>query len=458
MLTRYAIIVVDLGFGDAGKGTIVDYLARKSSAPLVVRFNGGAQAGHNVITPEGVHHTFAQFGSGMFSPAARTHLSRFMLVDPLALMTEADALTRKGVRNVFKRLTIDAHAKIVTPFHKAGNRLREFLRGSGQHGTCGMGVGETMADDVAFPHRTVYAQDLPNPVILFEKLSFFQKLKHDEFAPELSRITDESMRDEVRLLLDPEAPHLCAKGLMAAAAEMQIVAPEKFGELALASDLIFEGAQGVLLDEWYGFHPHTTWSTTTTENALTLLSELSFASRVERLGVLRTYHTRHGTGPFVTADPGLTPTLPEPHNGAGGRQGSFRRGWFDMVMAHYALAVSPVDAIALTHCDALARLKNPQVALEYTVQSMSATERNACSARDECVSALKMKKMKTDLIHQEILTAILTKATPQYNPAPRTAYGFAEMLEGSLGVPVTLVSHGVHALSKEARAPYARAA
>jgi adenylosuccinate synthase len=94
------VIVVDLGYGDAGKGTVVDWLCSShGGGPVhtVVRFNGGAQAGHNVVTTDGRQHTFAQFGSGTFSPRVRTHLSRFMLVDPLALAAEAGHLAALGV-------------------------------------------------------------------------------------------------------------------------------------------------------------------------------------------------------------------------------------------------------------------------------------------------------------------------------------------------------------------------
>ena len=86
------ILVSGLGFGDEGKGSIVDYLVRTKGAEVVVRFNGGAQAGHNVVTPEGLHHTFSQFGSGTFVPGVKTHLSRFMILNPLGMIREEEHL------------------------------------------------------------------------------------------------------------------------------------------------------------------------------------------------------------------------------------------------------------------------------------------------------------------------------------------------------------------------------
>ncbi|TDB72357.1 adenylosuccinate synthetase, partial [Actinomadura sp. KC216] len=160
------VIVVDLGFGDAGKGTVVDHLCSTRPAFLggrpprppgergvatVVRFNGGAQAAHNVVLDDGRHHTFAQFGSGTFTPGVRTHLSRFMLVDPLALAAEADHLRALGVADALDRLTADRDALLTTPYHRAANRARETARGAARHGSCGMGIGETVAYAQAHP-------------------------------------------------------------------------------------------------------------------------------------------------------------------------------------------------------------------------------------------------------------------------------------------------------------------
>jgi adenylosuccinate synthase len=93
---RQAFIVVDLGFGDAGKGTVVDWLSRRFPDAIVVRFNGGPQAAHNVVTPEGKHHTFSQFGSGMLVAGVSTHLSKHVLINPLNMWTEAQALAELG--------------------------------------------------------------------------------------------------------------------------------------------------------------------------------------------------------------------------------------------------------------------------------------------------------------------------------------------------------------------------
>jgi adenylosuccinate synthase len=140
-------IVVDLGYGDAGKGTIVDWLcaqsardardapdARARQVQAVVRFNGGAQAAHHVLGPGGQPHAFAQFGSGTFTPGTRTFLSRFMLVDLLALVAEGEHLLSLGAPDPFGLLAIDSDAPLTTPYHRAANRAREEARETGRHG------------------------------------------------------------------------------------------------------------------------------------------------------------------------------------------------------------------------------------------------------------------------------------------------------------------------------------
>src|ERR1700736_3433551 len=107
-------MVVDLAFGDCGKGTIVDFLARQTGAHTVVRFNGGPQAAHNVVTDDGRHHTFSQFGSATFVPGVRTFLSRFMLLEPYALFNEAAHLREVGISDALSRLLIDGRCSIIT--------------------------------------------------------------------------------------------------------------------------------------------------------------------------------------------------------------------------------------------------------------------------------------------------------------------------------------------------------
>ena len=135
---KQAILTVDLGFGDAGKGSIVDFLTREHNAHTVIRYNGGAQAGHRVVTDDGREHVFAQFGSGTLA-GADTHLSRYMLLDPVAMLAEAAHLRTLGESDVFGRTTIDRtrtdHHAIPTRCQSAqGNRTRRQSAWQLRHG------------------------------------------------------------------------------------------------------------------------------------------------------------------------------------------------------------------------------------------------------------------------------------------------------------------------------------
>jgi adenylosuccinate synthase len=354
------VIVVDLGFGDCGKGTVVDYLCATTDVHTVVRFNGGAQAGHTVVLADGRRHTFAQFGSGTLRPGVRTHLSRFMVVDPLALVTEAEHLIALGVPDVWQRLTVDRRALISTPYHREANRAKELARGSGRHGSCGMGIGETMSHALDYPDDALRVGDCADPATLRHKLR------------------------EIRSALGVVGPPVeaCARAYAAFAATVSIVDGVSVDD----GPCVFEGAQGVLLDEWHGFHPYTTWSTTTFANAEALLD----GAPAYRLGVLRTITTRHGAGPLPTED--ATLGISDPHNPTNPWQGEFRIGHFDAVAHRYALAVcGGVDGLALTHLDLPVR----RMCGGYRATTLTPGEPG-------------------DLARQERLTAALAAAEPQY--------------------------------------------
>ncbi|MEC7524879.1 MAG: adenylosuccinate synthetase [Myxococcota bacterium] len=346
-MSRRASIVVDLGFGDAGKGTVVDFLVRDRAASLVVRFNGGAQAGHGVVTDDGRRHVFAQLGAGSFVPGVRTHLSRFVVVHPTALLVEARRLAAQGVTDALARLTLDERALVTTPYHQALCRLRELARGDAAHGTTGVGVGETMRVALEAPALALRAAELREGPRLRRKLEALR----DHAAAALDRLTSDDPRFAVEreAVLSPATLDAWIDALRPLRAARVVEGPEGFARrLAEARELVFEGAQGVLLDEWRGFHPHTTWSTCTADNALALLD--GWDGEIERLGVLRSYATRHGQGPFPTEVDALR-RLPEADNLDAGWQGRFRRGWLDLPLLRYALACCPVDGLALTHLD-----------------------------------------------------------------------------------------------------------
>lgn len=381
------ILVCGLGFGDEGKGSVTDFLVRKFDADLVVRYNGGPQAAHNVVAPigrtgEAIHHCFAQFGAGTLA-GADTYLSEFMAVDPLALMAEARVLSGKGL-HPFDKLIIDEECIIVTPFHQLMNRLRELLRGSQRHGSCGMGVGEAVLD-MEESRPGVRLRDLISPGIV-SKLQALQEFKIDEaskllaaldFKPQpptngnLDQIATASQypSDATEIVADLKNSGLLRiflERLVPFLESIRIGNRNDLVEMLRMKRSIFEGAQGVLLDRDAGFFPYVTPSRTTFANAFEILKHSS--DEFLRLGVLRGYMTRHGAGPLVSEiDAASNQNLKDEHNLDGPWQGALRVGWFDSVAGRYALSVSEVDGLAISNVDRLPH--NAKICRAYQVPS-----------------------------------------------------------------------------------------
>lgn len=433
---RQAYLTVDLGFGDAGKGTVVDYLARAREAHTVVRYNGGAQAAHRVVCADGREHVFAQFGSGALAGAA-THLSRFMLIDPLAMIEEERHLQSLGVRDSWDRTTIDRRALVITPFQRAANRLQELARGDGRHGSCGMGVGETVVDFLAHGDQSLFAGDLPDADMLRAKLRFLRaaNLAKVRGLPPAALASREASA-EFNVLLDDALLNQLVDDYRAFTRRARIVDDAHLHALlAQPGAVIFEGAQGALLDEWQGFHPHTTWSTTTLANADLLLAEAGYSGDVQRVGITRAYATRHGAGPLPSEDATLTRRLPDARNAHGAWQGDFRVGWLDLALLRYALdIVGPLDWLAVTCLDRLQELEQIQVCSAYRYDTFF-VERIAHSATPR------------DLAYQEQITRCLERCAPVLEVVSDQQALLAR-IEATLGVPVGLVSEGPTASDK----------
>ena len=425
-----AIAVVDLGFGDAGKGLITDYLVRRLGARCVVRFNGGPQAAHNVVLDDGRHHTFAQLGAASFVNGVRTFLSRHIWIDPPALLLEAAAIARQGVHDALARVEISEAARVITPFHQAANRLRELARGAARHGSCGVGVGEAMAHHLAHPDSTVRAADLRGPDVLRRKLV--------------------DVRAEVRATLEPAAPSSAHSNTARAEWSVfdrdelidawidrarllarHLVPDASLGDIVHAGSVVFEGAQGVLLDETVGFHPYTTWSTCTPANARTLLAEAAPDRALEVWGVLRAHAIRHGPGPLPTEDPALGTFVVE-HNRSNAWQGEVRYGAFDAVLARYALAhAGPLDALVVTHVDSLARRRTWPLANAYDLDGVR-------------VDRLPATPSPT-LDEQAELAARLMRARPELRHVDGDEATYLAALEAAIGRSIDVTARGPRA-------------
>ena len=415
-----ALVIVDLGFGDAGKGLLTDYLVRRTGAKVVVRYNGGAQAGHNVVTSDGRHHTFSQFGAGSFVPGVRTFLSRDVVVHPTALLREEASLRSAGVTNALERLRISADAVVITPYHQALNRLRELARGPARHGSCGAGVGEAVAHDRTRAGEAIRVRDLADTAGLRRKLQRIRDYAWAE-AGELDAGTRSSSEAEIFHHAEVQQEWMDrARRVATLAADEHAWVPDAGDESAA---VVFEGAQGVLLDEWHGFHPHTTWSTCTSAPALRLLSELAPGATVRTIGVLRAYAIRHGAGPLPTeAD---LPDTPWEHNTFNAWQGIVRRGWFDGVLARYAVeADGAIDTVAVTHLDWLPRIAKWTYCESY-------------------VPDLPLRPSPVrSLDRQETLTSRLRSVRPVLDHCAANEEEVLPIIEELAGKPVTIGSRG----------------
>jgi len=310
----------------------------------VVRYSGGAQCAHNVVDGK-KHHTFAQFGSGTLA-GANTHLSRFMLVNPSSLWNEARALQDILPGNPYHKLSVERDALVTTPVHILANQVRERLRGNGRHGSCGLGIGETMGYALQYPEDAIRVRDLENLAPYYQKLRLLVDRKQEELGAPFGKAYAGNMQQMDTYL------ERCKYFTDVA----RIVDNDYLQEIMQDGVTLFEGAQGVLLDQDFGFHPYTTWSDTTFGNATKLIE--GFSGEVVRMGVTRSYMTRHGPGPFPSYDPEMN-QVPEYHNAFGEWQREFRRGPLDLVLLQYALEViGGVDEIAMTHMDFIF---NPQL-------------------------------------------------------------------------------------------------
>ena len=280
----------------------------------------------------------------------------------------------KGLADIRQRVFVDARALVVTPWHRAINRLEEFVRAGNRHGSCGEGIGEVVSDRESCFNVILRAKDLKQltQCEIERLLDRHAQLKRERWlainnqclgrAAEL--VARGSVAEDLRFLLDPEAPANCARLFKRLASQVQIVDDDDVYEIFNEKgDVIFEGAQGVLIDESHGFAPYHTWSNCTSDNAMEILSDVDWASwhgKIEVTGVLRAYAIRHGVGPFVTECQSMTnnPHLRELHNDDNLWQGKPRLGDFDAVASHYALkADGRVDSLAITCLDRL-RMEN----------------------------------------------------------------------------------------------------
>ena len=295
------LAVIGLGFGDEGKGITTDYLASKNPRALITRFSGGHQAGHTVQIGE-TRHVFSNFGSGTLR-GNPTYWSEYCTVDPEGILKEYQILTALGITNI--DLFIDAKAPVTTPFEKWYNQKYS----DNQHGTCGVGVGQTYQREEDHFHLTF--EDLFNPQIMNIRLN---QIRKDYYR---FKQNDDSMQD---FLFAVEA--------------IKKIAMLTYGIPDGVSKIIFEGSQGLMLDQNIGFFPNVTRSNTGSKNIL------SMVNLFDPFIVTRCYETRHGNGPmtgveFPVENPFVDNIVETNVNNK--FQGEFRKAMLNIDTLKYAL-------------------------------------------------------------------------------------------------------------------------
>lgn len=315
-----AHIVIGLGFGDEGKGVVTDHLCSLSPREsIVVRFSGGQQAGHTVMI-DGKKHVHSNFGSGTLR-GCPSYFSEHTTIYLNTLVNERNILKGLGLE---PKLYVHPLAKMTTPYDVAWNR---FWEKKNNHGSCGLGVAATHKRSEE-GHYQLYAMDLQYPEIFRTKCLairayYFEKLKGDPVSLkafiDLYAEAEEYFWD---LVFD----------------EVQYFQVQDYSILKRFDKIVFEGSQGILLDQHHGFFPNVTWGNTTSKNAMEIIDKLKRSDiDIEIWYVTRCYQTRHGEGWMSNQEPIKLINNEEEINVHNPWQKNFKIGELDYDLLNYAL-------------------------------------------------------------------------------------------------------------------------
>lgn len=323
-------VVIGANFGDEGKGLMTDYFCHELSKDgnvLNVRHNGGAQAGHTVVTPRGDRHVFSHFGAGSFNPHVATYLSEDFILNPILFVREMETLRQKY--NLSPLVYINPKCRITTPFDMMINQIAEVFRGDDRHGSCGVGINETV-------HRNMDENGVKLTAKMIGAFTNFEGIfehMRNEYVPYrlhqlgvtavpteyLARINSNEIIDHWIDDLRTMMQYCIVKG----------------DDIFLRYDrIVFEGAQGLLLDNDYlEFEPHLTTSKTGSVNPKQIMIKNGLENEyIEFCYVTRSYFTRHGAGMFPTEcarTDVVADSIRDKTNHTNEFQGVFRYGYFE---------------------------------------------------------------------------------------------------------------------------------
>ncbi len=347
------VVVVGSQWGDEGKGKVVDWLSER--ADVVVRFQGGHNAGHTLVI-DGVTYKLSLLPSGVVRPGKLSIIGNGVVVDPWELLKEMESIRGKGVDVGPHNLKLAENAVLILPIHRRVDQTSEIARGEGKIGTTGRGIGPAYEDKVG--RRAIRVCDLADPETLDAKLTALVTHHNALFR---AFGLEEANKDELLAQLLEVAPKILAH-----AAPVWLLLDQLRRE---GKRILFEGAQGTLLDVDHGTYPFVTSSNTIAGTAAAGagvgVNALNFI-----LGITKAYTTRVGSGPFPTE---LTDEIGK-HIGTVGHEfgtvtGRPRRcGWFDAVLVRQAIKIGGIQGIALTKLDVLDGIETLKIGTGYTHQ------------------------------------------------------------------------------------------
>lgn len=412
------VIVVGLQWGDEGKGKIVDVLSEK--ADIVARYQGGHNAGHTVVINQ-EKFILHLIPSGILNENKTCLIGNGVVVDPAALLKEISGLRERGIQ-VGKNLLLSKNAHLIMPYHTVLDRENERLRGAKSIGTTGRGIGPAYCDKVS--RGGIRVADLLQPDLFREKLS--ANLVHVNFL--IEHLYKSPPLDAERIFQEYMG---YAEKLSEHIADTDILINEL---IARKKNVLFEGAQGTLLDIDHGTYPYVTSSNAIAGGACTGLGV--GPTKITRvLGVVKAYTTRVGSGPFPTE---IRDALGEHLREKGGEYGATtgrprRCGWLDMIVLRHSARINGVTGIAITKLDILDGLETIRICTAYKHNGKTYTE---------FPKELNILEEAEPVYEETDGWSESTLGIRDFKKLPKTAKTYIRKIETMLGVKVHLISTG----------------
>ena len=410
------IVVVGTQWGDEGKGKIVDFLSEE--ADVIVRFQGGHNAGHTLVI-DGTTYKLSILPSGIIREDKISIIGNGVVLNPWSLLDEIEKIKKFGITISNKNLKISKSAPLILPIHSLIDNSREIQKGISKIGTTGRGIGPAYEDKVA--RRAIRVSDLEDPKLLKEKI--YKIVDHHNIWLKAMNV---EIADAEKIYLDL----FDISNLILNYAEDTWVTLQELKDQG--KKILFEGAQGAMLDIDHGTYPFVTSSSTVAGQAASG-SGFGSTNLNSILGITKAYTTRVGSGPFPTEQINeIGNNLGKLGNEFGTVTGRKRRcGWFDAVMVKQALKISGVTSVALTKLDVLDTFPNLKICTSYKIQN---------SIFNYLPSDNKSQNL-VEPIYEEIQGwEISTKNIDKFDKLPENAISYIKRLEALIECPIKIIS------------------